>query len=403
MIHSFSCKNFYSFKEEAILNFVVNNHAPENDGYIHTAAGVRLSKVENVIGSNASGKTNLLKVVPFVKWFLLESFGNKPDEAIAFQPFAFGASANQPTEFSVTFEANAKVYTYHLVLNIQKVISEELSAVSYVKEKKGNKTLFVRKWDESKLEYSLEDINFDLPKGFEQLIRSNVSLISAAARLNHKESLELSKYWEDIETNVIESGWMGDRWFNTAYAQLGHAFQFFSENTTLKEEAEKLLCRFDLGLHGFEIEKKTKENDTFFSVRAAHLFNDQKHYLPIQYESAGTRQLMVLLKHILTALDKGSFVVIDEFDVNLHPEMVLALFNFFVNPDTNPKNAQLLLSTHTHLLLTKLDKYQITLVEKNDEGFSETWRLDDMGDSVRSDDNYYAKYIAGTYGAVPKL
>jgi predicted ATPase len=94
--------------------------------------------------------------------------------------------------------------------------------------------------------------------------------------------------------------------------------------------------------------------------------------------------------------------VLDEFDVNLHPEMVLALFELFIQPETNPKNAQLLFSTHSHQILSKLDKYQIILTEKNDKGESESWRLDEMS-GVRADDNYYSKYIAGAYGAVPKL
>jgi predicted ATPase len=94
--------------------------------------------------------------------------------------------------------------------------------------------------------------------------------------------------------------------------------------------------------------------------------------------------------------------VIDEFDVNLHPEMVMMLFELFIHPETNPHNAQLLLSTHSHQILSKLDKYQIVLVEKNQDGMSEAWRLDEVS-GVRADDNYYAKYIAGAYGAVPKI
>ena len=82
--------------------------------------------------------------------------------------------------------------------------------------------------------------------------------------------------------------------------------------------------------------------------------------------------------------------------------MVLALFELFIHPETNPNKAQLLLSTHSHLLLNKLDKYQIVLVEKNEVGMSEAWRLDEVL-GVRSDDNYYTKYIAGAYGAVPKI
>jgi len=124
--------------------------------------------------------------------------------------------------------------------------------------------------------------------------------------------------------------------------------------------------------------------------------------LPVQYESSGTKQLFVLLKSILAALEKGSIAVIDEFDVNLHPEMVIALYDLFVQPETNPKNAQLFMSTHSHVLLSKLDKYQIVLVEKNENGVSEAWRLNEIS-NVRSDENYYSKYLAGAYGAVPKI
>ncbi len=42
------------------------------------------------------------------------------------------------------------------------------------------------------------------------------------------------------------------------------------------------------------------------------------------------------------------------------------------------------------------------LVEKNENGETEAWRLDDMT-GVRADDNYYTKYIAGAYGARPKV
>ena len=122
----------------------------------------------------------------------------------------------------------------------------------------------------------------------------------------------------------------------------------------------------------------------------------------MQYESSGTKQLFVLLKTILLVLLKGGVAVLDEFDVNLHPEMVLALFELFIQPETNPKNAQLLFSTHSHRILSNLDKYQIILTEKNDKGESESWRLDECS-GVRADDNYYSKYIAGAYGAVPKL
>jgi len=294
------------------------------------------------------------------------------------------------------------VYTYAFSLNNQKILSEELEVTSFVKEKKSSKKIFSRVWSSKLEKYEFEGGNFKLPKGFESLLRSNASVVGTAARLNHEESKEVVKFWQQMETNVIEAGWIGDHLLPNATQQLIEALDFYSENEVLKKEAEKLLCRFDLGLETFDIEKNKTENEVTLNARATHSINGQKYNLNLKYESSGTKQLFVLLKSLLLALANGSVAVVDEFDVNLHPEIVLALFDLFIQPETNPKNAQLFFSTHSHVILSKLDKYQIILVEKNEDGISESWRLDDVSE-VRSDENYYSKYIAGAYGAVPKL
>jgi len=171
---------------------------------------------------------------------------------------------------------------------------------------------------------------------------------------------------------VIEAGWVGDCLLPNSVDQLIDAFNFFNDNGDLKKEAEKLLHRFDLGLDGFEIKKEKKENGFLLQVKATHMFEGEKQYLPIYYESSGTKQLLVLLKNILSALKNGSIAILDEFECNLHPEMIMALYDLFIQKETNPNNAQLLMSTHSHIILNKLDKYQIIFVEKNENGISET-------------------------------
>lgn len=402
MIHSFSCKNFYSFEDETEASFVVNDNAPRNNGYFLTPSGNRLSKVETVIGSNASGKTNLLKILPFLKWLIIDSFNTKPEDPIVVQSFAFGEAKDRPTELSVTFEIDGKIYNYSFVLDKQKIISEELGLTSLVKEKKSSKKLFARTWNEDKGHYDVDDANFQLPKGFQNLLRKNASAIGTAARLNHEESQKIANYWQQIETNVVEAGWVGGHWGPNPQIRLMETFDFFNGNPDLKQWAEKVLSRFDLGLDGFSIEKKKLENGMSMNVSAIHSHHGQKYPLALPYESSGTMQLFVLLKSISQALKTGSIAILDEFDVNLHPEMVMALFDLFIQPETNPKNAQLLMSTHSHMILNKVDKYQILLVEKDENGMSEAWRLDEVS-GIRADENYYAKYIAGAYGAVPKL
>lgn len=404
MIHSFSCKNFYSFAEDCSVSFVVNEKAPDNYGYFLAPSGIRLSKVEAVIGPNASGKTNLLKILPFMKWLITDSSNINPTASLPVKPFIFGSRKNEPIELSADFEIDGNIYTYSFILEEKKIILEELKVKNKTKQKTTSKNIFSREWNSKNGQYDLNDKIFNLPSGFENSIRPNASIVSVAVRLGHKESLKFFNYWKKMETNVVEAGWIGDHLLPNASQQLIEALNFYSEvdNKTIKKEAEKLLSRFDLGLESFEIKKEKKENGFSIDVKVAHSFSGQAEYLSMQYESSGTKQLFVLLKTILLVLANGGVAALDEFDVNLHPEIVLSLYELFIHPETNPNNAQLIFSSHSHLVLNKLDKYQIILTEKNNKGESESWRLDDVS-GVRADDNYYAKYIAGAYGAVPKL
>ena len=404
MIHAISFKNFYSFSEEASIDFEVNSNAPKNNGYFTAPSDTRLSKVLTVIGPNASGKTNLLKPIPFLKWLIVDSFMDHPTDPLPLNPFLFCDKKDTPTEFSATFEIDSDIFIYSFILNKERILEEDLKIQNKTKENITKKTLFNRKWQSEEKKYLFSATNFSLPKDFgnESLLRSNASVISTAMRLNHSASKKIGDFWEKVKTNVFEAGWVGDRFFSADETDLIDAFNFFSENEDLKQKAEKLLARFDLGFNQFDIKKEKRDNGFSINVQTVHYFDGHHRHLPIQYESSGTKQLFMLLKTILHVLAHGGVAVLDELDVNLHPDMILALFELFLSPETNPKNAQILFSTHSHRILNELDKYQLILVEKNEKGASESWRLDEM-DGVRPDDNYYAKYIAGAYGAIPNI
>nr|MDQ2694222.1 ATP-binding protein [Pseudomonadota bacterium] len=85
-----------------------------------------------------------------------------------------------------------------------------------------------------------------------------------------------------------------------------------------------------------------------------------------------------------------------------HPHMVDTVLDLFLDQRLNPHDAQALFTCHSLEILNFLHKSQVLLVQKNDECGSEAWRLDEIP-GVRNDDNLYAKYMAGAYGAVPNL
>ena len=94
--------------------------------------------------------------------------------------------------------------------------------------------------------------------------------------------------------------------------------------------------------------------------------------------------------------------MIDELEADLHPHMIEPIINLFLNKETNPHNAQIIFTCHAVNVLNWLNKGQVMLVEKCQEGNSEAWRLDSI-DGVRPDDNLLAKYNAGAYGATPNI
>ncbi len=94
--------------------------------------------------------------------------------------------------------------------------------------------------------------------------------------------------------------------------------------------------------------------------------------------------------------------LIDEIERNLHPNILPTLVNLFTSEETNPKGAQLICATHTPILMSVLSKYQIFLVQKNQECESEVYRLDEFP-GIRNDENIFKKYLAGAYGGVPNI
>lgn len=374
------------------MSLLVNEHAPKTDSYINTSTNERVNKVSSVFGHNASGKTNLLRVLPFLKWFITLSFNTKPEEEIPFKTFFFNKIENKDTEFNVIFECNQDVYEYNLVLSTKKIKTEKLH--------QNNKIIFTREWNDNKKEYINKFNNF--PKGFDTLIRDNASAITTGAQAKHELSIKIYNYWDNIISNVVETGKVLD------VNQIFKSSKIFYKNPKLKERAEKLLSQFEIGLSRFEIEEhkfsKGEDSEIIYVPSSIHSLRGVKDdiYMSFPYWSHGTQNLYSLLPYIFNSLEKGSVIILDEFDADLHPQMLPVLIDLFIAPKHNPKNAQLIFSSHSPLVLNYLDKYQIYFTEKDKNCSSCVWRLSDVR-GVRSDDNYYAKYISGAYGAGPDI
>lgn len=396
MIHKLSYENFYSFMGEVEINLVVDENAPDTNGYFKDTLGNRLTKLIAVVGSNASGKTTLLKSLAFLRYFAVYSFGTDgPEKDIVIKPFLFStASKNSPSIFNLEFGMGNNVYQYELKVTTKKVIKEKLS----VKGKTKPRILFDRSWNNEKNKYNFSFKNFGIPADFAESILPNVSVLSACRQIKHKQSLEFVNYFDKIQTNIFESG-------KEPTAKLVDVLEYYDKHPEFRERAEDILSKFDINFSKLDIEKvglPDKKIRYFGTVPHKHIDSGEETSLPLQYESTGTKNLLILLSKFLVVLRDGGVAVLDEMDSDLHPRMLPEIINLFSSKTHNPRNAQLLFSTHSVQILNSLDKQQIILVEKDNNGVSEAWGLDEVK-GARVDDNFYAKYMAGAYGAVPKF
>ncbi|MFP8966775.1 AAA family ATPase [Pokkaliibacter sp. CJK22405] len=394
MITKLTIENFYSFADETVIDFSVGKQ-PTPSGYDLSIGDKRYTKAIAIMGANGAGKTQLLKPLAFLRWFIAHSFlSAKPEDKNPIEPHRFKVS--EPTRFEIEFVLNDREYRYQVSLTRGEVISEAMFA------KTSSQYSYIFKREKNETGYSFKQKGFPFNKAQAEKLRGNASLIAAAHSYDVKEARPFVEFFERIMTNVNR---IGRRHFE--HGHVVGAAESFIKYPSLLPRLSEVLCGFDLGISSIDIRevKGTDEQGTevsFFLPFGKHSDEDGNSFeLAFFDESSGTQSAFVLLEPILFALHHGGIAVIDELDNDLHPHLVPQLMEWFRLEHTNPHQAQLIFTCHAPQILNRLQKHQVYLVEKYNQR-SEAWRLDEMT-GLRADDNLYAKYMAGALGAVPDL
>ena len=140
MIVELTFKNYRSVKEEQILSLEANSSElkmantvfPMNDN-----DKLKLVKTAVMYGSNASGKSNLIRLMWTLKAFVLKSTDLKAGDKIPskyYDPFLLdNISRNEPIEIKIDFIAfNKKRHRYTVKYNGEEIISEYLGVFNVV-------------------------------------------------------------------------------------------------------------------------------------------------------------------------------------------------------------------------------------------------------------------------------
>jgi len=390
MIRKVKFNNFYSFKKEQEINFLANKK--ESYDYLKSETGDQITKIAGFIGGNASGKTNIMRLFSFIRYFICET-SKEDSEAQSY--IAIKTFFNNPrkSNFCIEFETDNKIFEYEFTVQNNAILRESL-LMKKIQSGARKSTVYVR--EDNNIKKLNSHFFQELPKNFIKNIRSDISLIAFLKSGYNIDIINIVfDYFAKMQTNINERGDI-----NTE-SRKARTLRLYFQDNKLKQEMENFVFNFDIGLKSFEIKRIEENNKAFISIKGVHNTNEDSKTLDFAYESRGTRSLVFTIANVLSALRNNSVAIIDEIELGLHPEALNKLIRFFIDQNSNG-TAQLLFSSHSLGFLSILDMHQIYLVEKDNNGESFSYRLNQV-EAVRSDENFLAKYMTGSYGAFPKI
>ena len=368
MIIQFSFENFLSFKEQATLSLVASA-LKENqslvDDIVFDLNGTNISLLKSAViyGANASGKSNIIKALNFFKWYVINSSkGVQSSERIEVESFRLSKETDEePSFFEAIFADENTQYRYGFELDANRVYREWLFQ-KINKRKSKEVELFFRNGEE----YSIHQ-KFLIGKELvaKKMVRENALLLSVAAQFNESVAVDIIKWLSD--TTIATKGNDESIW-EQATKQI--------DNPKMRERIVSFAQFADFGISDVrKIDNTLTSSHIQYDEQGNSVNNITFPFL--KSESEGTIKYFMLAYPIIDALDNGKRLIIDEFDSKMHPLLTSKIISLFNSSKTNPRNAQLIFTTHdTNLLNAGLFRRdQIWFTQKDFYGATELYSL----------------------------
>ena len=425
MILEFSVENFLSFKDLQTLSMVgvksFKEHEETNTFILDDKH--KILKSAAIYGNNASGKSNFIDAIGFMRLFVQFSFRDalsdeEEKRTIPYERFKLSTETdNEPSFFEMIFTINGKKYRYGFEITEDEVISEWLFHTT-LKET----FLFKREGEKFEINKSSFEEGVDLTKR----TRPNVLFLTLVAQLNGQISNEVVDWFKDLNVisgihdrgykrytiNKLKKDNKFSKWLSSFVEFLEISKLTTDEESVNQSELEELkekekdeeLINFLSSLQKLQA-KQTKRDKLITWHRKYDENNILVDTVPFDFESnesEGTKKLIYLLGPWFDTLNNGKVLLVDELDSRLHSSLVLKLVEFFHKENTT--NAQLIFAVHNTSILNYnvLRRDQIWFIDKNQFGCSELYSLADFkSEKVRKKSAFDKNYLEGKYGAIP--
>lgn len=417
MLLQFSVNNFKSFKDMAVLSMEpsADKELPDN---LTLIGKNRCLNTIAIFGANAAGKSNVFTALTAAILLVRRSNSRQViDPLVEIIPFKFDEeSIRKPTTFEFVFIAEGKKYVYGFSAT-QKAVQREYL---YVFNSSKASTIFERT-DVNTYKFTSPALKRELQPLTERNTENKLFLATATAW--NCEATRIPYLWFETKINTysIDS--------DQLISQTAPMFDNDADNS-LRKFTNMILHEADINIDDFNIEFKDISQEQFLQqvpqelrglistipaamnkavkIETVHSIVDdgiaKQYNLSLMEESQGTRNLFLFSPVLKRAFETGETLCIDEFDASLHPMLVRYLFSLFNNPDINKAHAQLIVSSHSLVLMSlkNLRRDQIYFVEKDRKtGKSELYSLDEF--SPRKEEDVRKAYMLGRYGSIPDI
>ncbi|MGS2590583.1 AAA family ATPase [Streptomyces hebeiensis] len=405
MLLRFRVANHRSIRDERELSLIgtaLGDGAARDSGLRHDGAEVAALPVIGVFGPNASGKTNLMSALRDMRAAVRTSFADwTKTPGVPRKPFKLDPDSADETslyEVDLTLGRTPVRFTYGFELSDDRVEAEWLHAYP-----RGEREVwFDREADrpeEEGGEFVFESDGFTGQREvLTKLTRPDALFLSTAATLN------------DPQLSALHRWFMDNLWLVTPGEDVVHRTKWTQDLLTdagsRNEYADRilrLLSVADLGVTGIEVDRETG------AIRLRHRTTDGAD-VPLEFlteESFGTHAWFAFLGPMLTVLDRGAVLLVDELDSSLHPTLAAEVVRIFQDPRANPKNAQLIFTTHDATLLGSevldrpLGRDQVWITVKGRSGATDLYPL--TAAHPADGENLERGYLRGRYGGVPRV
>lgn len=381
MLISFKFSNYKSFKDsvEFSMEPLTNNGSISNaieTGYKKAPYVYRTSAI---FGANASGKSSFIHAISYFQGLMEVSYLKRFNEQMEVPAYKLSDIEKNST-FEFEFIKNDIAYRYVVELNDNEIVKEK-AYYTELKEDKREKCLFRREEDIFVSPYGLDK---EIAK---QTIKTRLLISELVNNRNNQDKHILDIYNWIMDIDIL----------------CGDYKEVLKDKVALSKSDLSKKVEF-LRNADIPITKLIVNRDGLFSTHKSE--NGQEITFDFMLEeSDGTQMLLCLSEDIFWVLEKGSVLFVDELDNSLHPHLVKYLVSLFNNPETNPKGAQLIFTSHAHYLMDgeNLTRDQIWFVSKENGCSSDLYSLSDFKQIKRKKGTFYNEYMYGIFGAVPKI